>query len=71
VGGPPDTLTLPVVQNGNWFRFKPNTSTSFPGGYLVQGITTVAPEPGTMVLLATGLVALAGVGSLSRRRNRS
>jgi hypothetical protein len=51
-----------------------------PGGYGVQGITTdlsvtgggvggnVVPEPATMGLLATGLVALAGVGALRRRR---
>jgi hypothetical protein len=55
-----------------------------PGGYAVQGINTdvaggtgggvggsVVPEPGTMGLLATGLVALAGAGALRRRPRRT
>jgi hypothetical protein len=71
-------------QSKKWLRFQagagaeggctsPQTSAVCHGDYLVQGITTLntaVPEPGTMGLLATGLVALAGVGTL-RRRNRN
>jgi len=59
---------VPITQGtAQWIRFKPGVS----GNYIVQGITTTtAPEPGTMGLLATGLVALTGAG-IFRRRNRN
>ncbi|HEV8149423.1 MAG TPA: PEP-CTERM sorting domain-containing protein, partial [Gemmatimonadales bacterium] len=65
------TNLSPTDYGKRWARFTPGI-----GGYVVQGIETdntfngtfVAPEPGTMGLLATGLVALAGVGALRRRK---
>ena len=64
------TINLAVSDySSRWARFGVGRS---GGDYVVQGITTnlnVVPEPGTMGLLATGLIALAGVGAM-RRRNR-
>jgi hypothetical protein len=63
------TVNLPSADwNKRWARFGPGTN--HVGGYVVHAITTSLPEPGTMGLLATGLVALAGAGLLRRRRIR-
>jgi hypothetical protein len=70
------TVNLAAGDYGKrWARFSPGAPiTGFHPDYVVQGITTdlnVVPEPGTMGLLATGLVALAGVGALRRRQRKS
>jgi hypothetical protein len=39
--------------------------------YLIEITTTAAPEPLSMVLMATGLVGMAGAGMIRRRRERN
>lgn len=39
--------------------------------YLITVTTTAAPEPMSMVLMATGLIGMAGAGLLRRRRERA
>jgi hypothetical protein len=68
--GAPGVYTIamnPADQGSQYLQFGKGLT---GGDYAVQGITTTVPEPGTMGLLATGLVALMGAGTL-RRRNRN
>jgi hypothetical protein len=54
-----------------FLRFTSVTGTGISGDFSVQALrfNSIVPEPGTMGLLATGLVALTGAGFIRRRRN--
>ena len=60
-------VTIPVGAGKNFLRF--NIGAGAGGNdNLVQSLIVAVPEPGAMGLLATGLVGLAGVGFIRRRR---
>jgi hypothetical protein len=64
-------LTLTAPQTQRYLVFKNGTGGPIGNNYLVQGFTTTVPEPGTMGLLALGLVGLSGAGLVRRRRKES
>jgi PEP-CTERM motif-containing protein len=64
-----DIADCAVGANYKFLRFHSVTN----GDFSVQALrfSSVVPEPGTMVLLATGLVALTGAGFVRRRNKKS
>jgi len=64
-------LTITAPQTQRYLVFKNGTGGPVGNNYLVQGFTTTVPEPGTMGLLALGLVGLSGAGLVRRRRKDS
>ena len=68
-----DIATCGVNPAGGYtfLRFTSTTGNGISGDFAVQALrfNSIVPEPGTMGLLATGLVALTGAGFIRRRRN--
>ena len=56
-----------------FLKFVSGSGDAFAGDFSVQALrfSSVVPEPGTMGLLATGLVALTGAGFIRRRNKKS
>ena len=64
-------LTITAPQTQRYLVIKNGVGGPVGNNYIVQGFTTTVPEPGTMGLIALGLVGLSGAGLARRRRKDS